>query len=504
MSLSTRSSFLLLTTLALLLYAPFLAIQYDTNGMVEAQSMERGILLPHNHMVYRPIGFVLYSMVKQLGYSGNSLPVFQGFNAVCGALSVGLCYVAFTRLMLRPITAAVASLWWGTTLITWYISTDATYMALASTFAAAALAVTAGGSERRHAVWSGVLAALCVFTWQAGVFLIPGLLAIWWLKKDRQAMWTLLAVSGGLIFVVYLLVGLVFFSVSSTTDFLRWILMYGSAGTLPMWGQWSLERIPMALASAFRSFVATPLMVNPMELFDRQVQLGRLAIDITVVAITALLVGGVVRIATERDGTKRGLAAALLVGYLAFLPFIAWWDPWQSMWWVVPNIYLAGLLGAAWDISTLTSRPLLLFAAITAGMALTNFVTIVRPRHTQLGQDRAIAQCFAEHTTGRDLFLSAEWGWPDYLEYLHQRNVLSLIGSSHPFSTKSEHLEVVRMWISETQQAGGSVFMHDPGQFSSDHMQWLTSQTRLELDDLQSFTSQAAFSCAGQVIRKVE
>lgn len=503
MSFSTRTSLLLLSALALFLYAPFLAIQYDTNGMVEAQSMERGDLLPHNHLAYRPIGFVLYSIAKQLGYSGNSLLVFQVFNAVCGALTVGLCYLAFTRLMIRPFTAAIASLWWGTTFIAWYISTDATYMALAATFAAAALAVAAAGNRRKHAVWSGVFAAACVLTWQAGVFLIPGLLAIQWLKSEGRAMWTLLAVSWGITLVVYAVVGVVFFDVSGVTTFLRWISTYGLAGTLPMWGQWGLERLPIALAGAFRSLVQTPLMVNPVEMLNHHVQFGRLAIDVTVVAIAVLLVGGVFRIVADRV-MKRGVAPALLVGYLAFLPFIVWWDPWQSMWWVVPNIYLAGLLGAAWDAPSPTSKPVLLFAAFTTGMAMTNFVTSVRPRHAQLGPDRAIAQCFAEHTTERDLFLSAEWGWPDYLEYLHQRNILSLIGGSHSFGNKSEHLEMVRMRIAETRQSGGSVYLHDPQQHSAEHLQWLTSQTRLELVDLRSFPSREAFFCEGQTILTLE
>src|SRR5262245_1409866 len=110
-NLKTRPTFLLLILVGVLLYVPFLAVQYDPNGIVEAESMESGILLPHNHMAYRPIGFVLFNSVQFLGYSGNSVLVFQLFNAVCGALSLGFCYLSLEAVLRNRCTAIVASLW---------------------------------------------------------------------------------------------------------------------------------------------------------------------------------------------------------------------------------------------------------------------------------------------------------------------------------------------------------------------------------------------------------
>ena len=159
MNVRTVPAFLLVTIGGLLLYAPFLAIQYDTNGVFEAESIESGFLLPHNHIAYRPIGYVTYKAAQLLGYAGFSLLILQCFNAVCGALSVGFCYLSFERLLQSRASAVVASFWWGTTFITWYVSTDVTYMALASMFASAAVAISVRGNKWTHAMGAGVLAA---------------------------------------------------------------------------------------------------------------------------------------------------------------------------------------------------------------------------------------------------------------------------------------------------------------------------------------------------------
>src|SRR5579883_2124749 len=77
------------TVLALGLYLPFLSIQYDPNGLVEAMSVENGPFLNKNHMLYRPLGLMAWRTLGRLGYSGNSLPVLQAIDAVAGALGVG-------------------------------------------------------------------------------------------------------------------------------------------------------------------------------------------------------------------------------------------------------------------------------------------------------------------------------------------------------------------------------------------------------------------------------
>src|SRR6185503_9983376 len=76
--------------LALGLYLPFLSVQYDTNGIAEAVALEAGQLVNKNHMLYRPLGLLIYRALQHFGYAGNSLLVLQTLNAVCGAVGIGL------------------------------------------------------------------------------------------------------------------------------------------------------------------------------------------------------------------------------------------------------------------------------------------------------------------------------------------------------------------------------------------------------------------------------
>jgi len=490
--------------IALLLYVPFLAIQYDTNGIEEAQSTEAGRVLNHNHMAYRPLGFAVYRLAQLLGYSGKILFLFQLMNAVSGALAVGFCYLALQSLLRSRSIAIIASLWWATTFIHWYISTDVAYMALAAMFAAAAVAATVCGITKRDAILAGLLTAMCIFTWQAGVFLVAGLAALWLMKEKRRPLLYFIGTAVLLTLGGYAAIGVRYFGVSTMADFLSWTSHYGAGEHLVVWGQWTLERlgtVPLAMA---RSLVPTPLMVGPGELLQRRVQLGRIAIDIAFAASIFLFGAAAVRIALSRNSTVKRTAAAFLAGVVAFVPFFAWWDPEQAMWWAVPNIFVTGLLAMGWDSGLATLKTSLLFAACTAGIALSNFVTIVRPRHADLGPARTMAACVAEHTSERDLIIAAEWGWPDYMGYLHHRYALNLINSSLQFSTKADHFAMVESAIDETQRGGGLVVTRAPESYSTAELEWLESQTRITGADLQRFRLKPGFTCDGLDLRIVE
>src|SRR5262249_56598832 len=133
-----------ISLIALGLYLPFLAIQYDTNGIVEAESLEAGALatlLNKNHILMRPIGFIAYHAFRHLGYSGNSLVVLQTIDALCGAAALGFAYAAFKSVTQDRLAAVLGAVWLGTSFVFWYFSTDAAYITLAGMFAATAMAL---------------------------------------------------------------------------------------------------------------------------------------------------------------------------------------------------------------------------------------------------------------------------------------------------------------------------------------------------------------------------
>jgi hypothetical protein len=66
-----------ISVVALLLFLPYRAIQYDTNGVQEAQYIEGGQLFQKNHMLYRPLAYEVYSAARSVGYPGRALGLLQ-------------------------------------------------------------------------------------------------------------------------------------------------------------------------------------------------------------------------------------------------------------------------------------------------------------------------------------------------------------------------------------------------------------------------------------------
>ena len=123
--------FLAVTVLALQLYLPFLSIQYDPNGLIEATGIENGPLLNKNYMLYRPLGLFAGRALHLAGYSGNSLPVLQAINAVAGALGVGFAFLAFRGLSANRTAALMGAGFLGTSFPYWVSATDVFYITLA-------------------------------------------------------------------------------------------------------------------------------------------------------------------------------------------------------------------------------------------------------------------------------------------------------------------------------------------------------------------------------------
>src|SRR4030095_8483530 len=108
----------------LILFLPYRAVQYDPNGIEEAQFTENGQLFQKNHMLYRPVSYVVYSAAKSLGFRGNALDVLQAMSALFGAIGVGLCYLLCDFVGNNRLAALIGAVWLGTSFTYWYFSTD--------------------------------------------------------------------------------------------------------------------------------------------------------------------------------------------------------------------------------------------------------------------------------------------------------------------------------------------------------------------------------------------
>jgi len=484
-----------LVILALGLYLPFLAIQYDINGIVEANALESGQLLYKNHVLYRPIGLLFYRTLQVLGYQGNSLLVLQTINAVCGAIGIGLAYAVFRSATRGRPAALMGALFLATSLTYWLFSTDVAYITPAALFVLAATVLILYADSTKGFVAAGLFLSLSVLTWQASVVALPPLIALLFWRKPfpvyRNAAFFCLTLAAVTI-PFYVLLAVASGGFMGPREFWAWLTNHGDAGAgLPLWGVWGAERMQPALSSALRSVVPSMLAISPVKIRP-SIQFGRLVVDVALIALTILIVLAALK--------ARLKSLWFLFGYLVFIPFIVWWDPFEPKWFFIPNICFAGFLSCGLEYWLQRRRVGIAVILCVLTIAAANFVTIIRPRHGKLGPDRSMAQCVAEHMQPQDAFIAAEWGWPDYLGYLHQRTEINLINETAGAGSKEKMLEKVKGVIGSTNDAGGSVYMLEPHAFSQSHLEWLQAATGLTLDDLTGFGGSHSVTCEGKPI----
>lgn len=479
--------FLVVTVFALGLYIPFPSIQYDPNGIVEALAVENGPLLNKNHMLYRPLGLVAWRALQRAGYSGDSLRVLQVLSAVAGAFGLGFAFLAFRKMSVNAEAAVTGAVFLGTSFTYWVSATDVLYVTLAGMFAAAALTCVMRAAPDGWMVAAGILAALSIFTWQGCLFLLPALLLM--LPKGFRTIRSasLFLFSAGLLTAfVYVVAAFASRGAMGPRDLWAWFTHYSENATLAIWGTWEPRRVPVAALSALDSITAVRLAAGLSELFHG-VQLGRIAVDCSVLAFSVLMIAGV---AKARSAALRSLAA-----YFCFFPFIVWWDAGSDKWFLVANIFLAAFLVCSLDALLQRKYAKLGVTVCIVVIAATNFMTTIRPRHFDAGRDRRIAQCVAGHMGPADLFVAAEWGWPDYLLYLHKRASINLINEFARFQDTQGTLASARESIAKTHNDGGRVYMENPRSHSGAHLQWLKETTGLVTTDLSGFGGTPSFAC---------
>lgn len=483
--------------LGLVLFSPFLAVQYDTNGMAEAIALEAGQLFHKNHMLYRPLGLLIFRILQHLGYAGNSLLVLQIIDAICGAIGIGLGYIVFKRITENRIAAAAGCCWLATSLVYWTYSTDAAYIVPAGMFVLAAMACVDNPSGR----WlfgAALFTAVSILFWQACIFLVP-IFILWLVNGKGRTHWLQrgIAFMGIVLLIVassYTIAAFASHGRMSPSQLWDWFVTYGEGGKLPMWGAWDRGRLHAASTSALRSIIPVSLGIWPSQI-SKSTQLGRIGVDLALISLALLSILAVSKAQLH--------ALRFLAGYLLFIPFIVWWDPFEPKWFLIPNLFLAGFL--ACGLSSWLHRRYagtLVFGCIVM-IGSANFITTIRPRHNDVGADRRTAQCVAEYMQPQDAFIASEWGWPDYLRYVHSHTVINLINETAYAGTKDRMLTAVKGFITATREKGGMVYMADPRDYPQSHLDWLQAQTALTLDELTAFGGVPAFQCSGRILQKL-
>jgi hypothetical protein len=304
---------------------------------------------------------------------------------------------------------------------------------------------------------------------------------------------------GAALFVVgaaFVGVGVQVYGEHTLSGLLHWGSSY-SSNPLPMWGAWSPDRLVLFAGSAFKSVVS--LDVWMFSFFHRRLHLSTGEVPnwiapLGFVVITAALIAAYRWAPHKQDGKSR-TALWLLLLYAAYVPFIIWWEPMEPRWFILPNIFLAGLaaiIGSRWSTWHLARFAIPGVCLILGGW---NLGTSAGPKRFAASTPTQTAACVASHMKDTDLFLATEWNWAGYIEFIHNRKVLNLVTTVSRNEDKGQALEKVRKVLEERQQQGGDVYMMDLKVYPPGYTKWLEDQTGLTVADLHSFTGTHAFEC---------
>lgn len=110
-----RFGFLIATGLGLVLFLPWLSIQWDPNGIIEARAIERGALVTPNHLLYRPLAYLLMEGARLAGFAPPMAALYQILTATISALGLGAFFVAALFLPKSRRGAAFATVFYATT-----------------------------------------------------------------------------------------------------------------------------------------------------------------------------------------------------------------------------------------------------------------------------------------------------------------------------------------------------------------------------------------------------
>jgi hypothetical protein len=473
-------------------YIPFRSIDFDANGVIEAASLESGHLFTRNHIAYRFAGSVVYRAAQMAGYSGRSIYILQTLDGVCGAAAVALAFFAFVQFGASRRSAFAGAALWGTSFIFWYFSTDVSYVVMAATFAAAAL-VCSGILKKKASIPAalllGVFLALATLTFQMACFLFPGLL--WMLRRRYREVALCVAVSAVLLVGSYLTLA-ISEGHYAPMEILRWATTYGG-GNAAEWGRFEANRIAIAASAAVRSFQFDALanvsefVANPFRKYLLRLMVGTVCYALLAIAT---FVGSAMQI-RRRDFTLLWWAAT----YLIFWPFIVWFSPTESFWFLLPNLFLCGAFALMWKAPLEYPSGFAFVFGTIAIMASFTFTSWVWPKHINPGIVGRKIDCIANNVRPGDLVIAPDWYWPASLSYFHEIHPLQIIDNAVSFNDHSRLLDYMTSESRKTQQKGGRVLIVDPHSYSPEYLAWLSSQTSFSAADFDRFSGKFAFQC---------
>ncbi len=503
--------FVAITLVSLFLYLLFPSIQWDLNGLVEAQSIDAGRadMFSPNHMLYRPTSFVIFKVWQLLGYTGNSVPILQAITAVSAALGIGFFFLALYHLTEHLAISIIGTGFLATSWSYWRFSTDVYYITPAAMFVTIVLALLLCKKQIYRSILAiGVMVGLSILFWQANVFLVfSTVVALWWLKHPNRfgLIIAFLVVVGLVVGLAYILTPVLIFERHSLADILTWGFSHSSDGVErpQIWGRWELGRFFPAVTSAVASFIPVWQGLGLRDLWHGYISPDKFLSLLSFFAFLTL--SGLTLIFLMRQSLKDAHQlreiAWLLLGYMLFWPFIVWWDPYEPKWFVIPNLFLVAAITKIW-YNRLNFNRLWVFGTCITIIGLANFNSTIWPYHVSQNPYMQVAQCFTKQTTKSDTFIPTDWNWFDYATYQfgYQGEVLKL---KRDPKYQKQNFESIMKEVVKKRQQGGNVYVTDLNSYSADTLEYFSKQVGIPMEVLTQFQQKPAFTCNNWQFMKI-
>jgi hypothetical protein len=366
-------------------------------------------------------------------------------------------------------------------------------------FAAAALWCCAALMERKStslALLLGLLISLALLTFQMLMFLVP--IFLWPLRKRRQEV-------AVVVVTVLLLLGISYVGLgysqgqTSPLALVQWVGNY-AGGHIPEWGRFDIARVGVAGSAAIRSF-QWDVFEKPKDIFRHPFRpyawrLSAGALFFGLLTLVTLLLSLLVYFENPRFSW-------LVAAYLLFWPFIIWFDPAASYWFLIPNLFLCAAAGFAWEKWMAKPSGFAIIFGSIAVMATATFISWVWNKHIDPGVVGRKAECIAAMVESSDLVIATDWTWPATLEYFHKVHPIQVIDLAASLHDREKVFNSIEGDIEKTWERHGRVFIVDPSSYTRSELDWLAEQAQFTAGDFERYPGNIAFQCENAKFREV-
>ncbi|MGQ9892210.1 MAG: glycosyltransferase family 39 protein [Roseiflexus sp.] len=448
---------------ALLLYLSTLTRVHTFDALSYVTSVERKpwteLFHPH-HLAYGPLGALMLTLGRALGYDGGAALPMQLVNVFAGALGVALFYATTRAATGRTDAALPAALLLGGSYAFWYYAVEIEVYTVATLFLIICLALIIQPHPLtvRRCLALGMAQGSAVLFHQTNVlFCIPvavTALADLRATKDGRAFigrWATYAVALTLVTVLpYLYVMLIVSHFRAIDAMLAWLTEYARTG---WWGRPLTTDTVVSLATGLSDTLAQP---------------GGGWFSLAL-GVTAAWAGGQrfrQRISSaDQPGTPPpAIPWAALIAWLAtYGAFFAWWEPDNIEFWIAGLPPACLLFAQALKQARRWSAPIQVSLAIVGIMVWVNYGSITQRGNPTTDLQRLIARELAAHSTSSDLLIVPDGLQELYLPYYEQReNFISLNQALFDSAGSWEAAcSVLRNRIATAQYAGAAIIIAD-------------------------------------------